>query len=585
VSHPIREHVPSMKAALALAALAVLAFIPATADGADALRRGPAQQVNSAWTRTLNVDLSARDLGLPVGASARRLARAALAREAGRLGLPRSLRGVRVVRTQHVPRAAGGAGELDLLRFQQTAGGLRVVWSQVDVTVAAGRVSAITATVVPVTGKRLAGKRRVSRERALGIARRAVSGPEQALQPLRVAYAGKPTSKGDARSRIPRLAWVVETTAASELDAEVPTSLCIVIDAETGKVIGRWAGMAARPDRGPQARGADASGSSRPAPRGATVRAAQANPTQFMLDVFDGTTDYSSFVIDGDPHDGANWPQFNKPCVRRSAPRPCVNFFVSRSAALDALGANAENVARTICSVRNYCGRLRGLQGDSGFYAPWLVTGNADRSRALISNLTVQIASGHEMYGNGDPRLPFNDVVAHEFGHVMDWVYAGDRFVGGTSQQAREAQEGLADMFAYDYDRADATLGEEARNVLIRNWANPGAERLEGRPYPAHMDDYDDTPFPNEPDEHFNSTILSHAYYLFVQAVGHNRAGRVLHSVPQRLSPRPSFQEVANAFALSADDIFGDDLARAAAAAFLEVGLGQTRRILPPVFP
>jgi hypothetical protein len=67
----------------------------------------------------------------------------------------------------------------------------------------------------------------------------------------------------------------------------------------------------------------------------------------------------------------------------------------------------------------------------------------------------------------------------------------------------------------------------------------------------AHMDDYDTTPFPDNPPPHFNSTILSHAYYLFVQRVGQYRAGRVLHNVPSLLSPRPTLQEVSGGVPLA----------------------------------
>jgi hypothetical protein len=47
------------------------------------------------------------------------------------------------------------------LRFQQTAGGLRVLWSQIDVAIVGGRVSSIDATVVPVADRAPAGKRRM----------------------------------------------------------------------------------------------------------------------------------------------------------------------------------------------------------------------------------------------------------------------------------------------------------------------------------------------------------------------------------------------------------------------------------------
>jgi hypothetical protein len=577
----------------------------------------PAQEPGEGdrWTRQLAFDLSASDLGLRADAPARTLARAGLERSARRLGLPRSLRGLRPAGVRHVARGPNGARELDLLRFHQTVRGTRVLWSQIDVAIAAGRVSSISATVVPATGERLAGKRRVSRERAVRIAGRAVGGSQRALQPLPVAYAGKPTVRRSARLRTPRRAWVVEATPAAALDAEVPVPVCIVIDAETGRVIARWSGIADRPDRGPQARGgrtarahrptadrasARTARAPRPTARRASARAAQ-NPVQFLLEIWDGshaaedrtdpfagTTAYASFAIARDPHRGVNWPPFlsadpwNKPCTQRLAPVPCLNFLAPRNAAIDVVATNARNAAFTVCAVRDFCGRLHGLQGDSGNYFPWDVIANGKKTRAFPADLAVEIAPDAAMDGCPgpnqcvpDPRGPFNDLIAHEFGHVMDLVYAGDRALGDLDLQADSVAEALADMFAYDYDRADAILGEDAPPLRI-NWAQPGNVFLGSQRYPAHMLGFDPTPpldDDRKPDVHFNSTILSHAYYLFVQDVGHDRAGNVLQYVPFTLSPKPTFKQVAQGFHQRAGDLYGDDVAVAAANAFAQVGL------------
>ena len=144
------------------------------------------------------------ELGLPPGAAAPRLARAALERNARRLGLSRSS-ALRLASRFSPPRSNGGR-VLRMLRFQQTASGLRVVWSQIDVTIAAGEVSSISATVVPVTGYALPGERKVSRSWALRTARRAVPRAEAVLRPLPAAYAGSP----GGRWRRARSVWVVE---------------------------------------------------------------------------------------------------------------------------------------------------------------------------------------------------------------------------------------------------------------------------------------------------------------------------------------------------------------------------------------
>jgi Zn-dependent metalloprotease len=445
-----------------------------------------------------------------------------------------------------VAPGSDGAAEVDPLRFQQTVHGARVLWSQIDVMIAAGYVSSITATVVPVTGKRLAGKRKLSRKRALRIARNAVKGPDDALSPLRVAYAGQPTTR-QKHSRTPRPAWVVEVTPAGALDEEVPTPLCVVVDAKTGEVVARWSGIADRPDRGQD------SGDALASVRGS----AQSSATTPVLDVYDGAggtqgaPHYARFSPTGDPHVGANWPSLDE-----------AQFFRPRRAELDTLAFNAANVARTICTVRDYCGRRGRFPG----VLPWQVAGDVpgSTSSANLSRLIVSISENDVVSFNG-----FNDVVAHEMGHVRDWVTAGDR-IFTEDVQVGAVQEALADMFSYDYDRGDATFGEETALGVARNWADPGAEQELGIPYPAHMRDFDTTR-----SSHFNSTIFSHAYYLFVQRVGHSVAGNVLRSVPTNLPPRPNSFYLKEAFFSWARILYRDrpDVREAAVQAFSQVGL------------
>ena len=147
----------------------------------------------------------------------------------------------------------------------------------------------------------------------------------------------------------------------------------------------------------------------------------------------------------------------------------------------------------------------------------------------------------------------------------MSWisVYAGDRFPANQFNfEGKEVQEALADMFAYDFDREDATFGEETTTGATRDWAVPGRKSFGVRPYPAHMRDYDTTPpldARGNPIPHFNSTILSHAYYEFVKRLGHAQAGRVLHNVPATLSPFPTFREVARGFVGRAGEIYPQD--------------------------
>ena len=304
--------------------------------------------------------------------------------------------------------------------------------------------------------------------------------------------------------------------------------------------------------------------------------ASAAATTSTLLRIYDasngaepssGWEAYARFRVTGSPRDGRNWSSWQGGLLSG----------VSRSTRMDALTANARNVARTICDVRNYCGRKGWIgyhgNGDQTInaYVPWDVLGNdpANESRADRSLQYVTIENEDVMEGNGDPNVPANDNIAHEFGHIMDAEYAGDR--AGSQNLAGDAvEEAIADMFAFDYDWTNATIGEGDGSAM-RDLADPGSILRDGQPYPAHMRDYDSTPPDNS--EHFNSTILSHAYYLFVQRVGRSKAGSVLHHVPQRLSPRPTFDELRRAFNASAKLLYGQSAADHSAAAFAAVGL------------
>lgn len=169
---------------------------------------------------------------------------------------------------------------------------------------------------------------------------------------------------------------------------------------------------------------------------------------------------------------------------------------VSRNIFLDAASTNARNIARTICDLRGYCGVDGGFRDRTSTYSgtvtPWqIVAATTETSRAFSRIGVIWLDPDDSMGFNSA-----NDILAHEMGHLMDFNYAGDRASGPL--ETDEVEEALADMFAYEYDRFDATLGEEQQNPRI-NWENPGAISpfLSGQPYPAHIRDYDDTP-PNE---------------------------------------------------------------------------------------
>jgi len=129
-------------ALLAALALCALFATPGSASASSAPKSG-------SWTRVLDRPISADRLGLPAATSAPRLARAALRHSAKPLKLHGSLRGLRLLPETRMPKVAG-AREARTLRFRQTVGGLRVLYSQIDVAVVKDVVTSISATVVPV---------------------------------------------------------------------------------------------------------------------------------------------------------------------------------------------------------------------------------------------------------------------------------------------------------------------------------------------------------------------------------------------------------------------------------------------------
>ena len=182
------------------------------------------------WTRSAPQRLTAAELGLSRDAAAPVLARAALRRSAARLGLARSA----ALALDPAPAPAGDGPQL--LRFRQSLGGLRVLWSRIDVTVRAGAVQSISATTLPA--RRLSGARRLSADRARAIARRAAGG--RAVAAELVAYAGEP-----GKPRVARRAYVV-TVAPARQAGDVEQTTSVVVDAGSGAILKRFAGSAAR---------------------------------------------------------------------------------------------------------------------------------------------------------------------------------------------------------------------------------------------------------------------------------------------------------------------------------------------------
>ena len=542
----VMKPAPRRLAIASFVAAFAVAVAPVAAQAADTTSTESARakdRLAAGWTRTLSVQLSPRRLHLQADASPRRLARAALRRHARRLGLPRSLDGVRLARELRLAGGPGGARDLHSLRFRQTVGGVRVVWSKIDVAVSPRGVSSIIATVVPVRVDPVQVRRRIGRARALAVARRRVAGRERALRPQLVVYAGKPTTAKVSRRR-PRLAYLVEASPVSELREHSPIPLCVVIDAHTGKVLAEWKGHAARPVQ-------TQAGSRRVS---TASRARTTAVSRLIMAVVDAQDQrfhtlgalYSTWSTTGDPFERADWPEL--PTFHQTWRNPVV----------DAASEKALRVLTHMCFTRDFCGRDGHLpQWQAFLFAANVRDGS---SRYIPAEERVYV---DERAGGAD------DLIAHEFGHHVDFTYADERIVD--NREVQEVQEGLANMFAYDYDREDYSIGEDTGTRISLSMPGSVQGPVDGV-YPALMRSYkcDAT------DVHHNATILSHAYWRFVQKVGHDKAGHVLQYIPWALPARPTFVALKNSFIQRAQELYGGGVAADATEAFVdEVGIGR----------
>ena len=461
-----------------------------------------AQSPDDMWSRSIDRPITAAQLDLPADASPKTLAHAAIRRTARRLAGGGRLGAVGFA-GQPLPPRPGDTPRLHGLRYRQQIGGLRVLYSQLDVTVGDGRVSSIAGTVVPLERGRLAGERRIGARRARAIARRAVAGPDSARRAEPVAYAGEP-----AKPRRPRRAYVVEVAPPLRSGDDSPSAICIVVDATTGKVLKRWRGFAARPiGRRPSARAA--------ATKTVLIQIVDAKGTAAAV-----TPNYRDVYTMGDPRKyGTDSPLQVDTFGTLSPPFFTANSWIN-------------GVTGFFCLTRQYCGRDSGLDGSYNRHFYTVNSGGGD-SRYVHSQERIYIDSS----SGTEPQT-----IAHEQGHSIDFHFLDDFL---QTDEGDEVEEALADMFAYDFER-DRTLAGATGVRVSDRVADPTAFSL-----PDHYSDYSCT----TTDEHDNGHILSHGYWKLVQRIGHEAAGQVLQGVPWQLPARREFGDLREAMERAAGNL------------------------------
>jgi hypothetical protein len=243
--------------------------------------------------------------------------------------------------------------------------------------------------------------------------------------------------------------------------------------------------------------------------------------------------------------------------------------------ALNAAIRNAKDVAVHLCVKHAFCSRV----ASDDPRKPFLVTGNDPSQSGGGAFFSYSVARAFLSTLRGYQ----SDIIAHEFGHLIHQVRSGD--MNFSTREQQEVGEGLADMFAYDFDPEDAQLGEDGPNgkateVSVRRWDIPQHGE------PLRMADYHC--FPPGDDPHLNSEILSHAYFVFAGQVTPEVAGFLLHLVPAAMGPDAGFTTVANAFVRVAAATYPaqPQVAAAARKAFLtDAGLTSGPPACIPVTP
>jgi hypothetical protein len=506
----------------ALAAAVAGALVAPAAHAAEPDR----PDSRSPWAAHVTLDLPAAKLGVGAKAARVALARAGARRAAARIGISRAELGDLQALPRHASAPAGST------QLRQSLGGLRVLWSQLDVTAASGRVGTVSGTLVPLKG-RLTGRVRISPARAVTIARNRVAGPDSASPAQLVAYAG-----GPEHPRAPRRAYVVAVDPESQ-QGDSPSADCVVIDAETGRVLTVWKGTVAPA----------------PEPPGATTAATDTVLAQYEdakgrksdadsaigFDIWDLHTNGVP-ALTYDTTGGFFTSQGNPTPLAAAVPGPPTSLM---RVPIDL----STNVARSFCLQQflNWCGRdgLRPAKLGPGYHR-WFYTINwgGKVSQFKSSQQRIYIARGFNAIDEATH--------AHEIGHDIDFFSRSDF---QQTFEGLEVQEAIAEMFAYSYfgDRPAVQPGTCSMKQFMDGSQTCQLldDNGQSTSVPHAYTSYNCT----TPDEHVNGYILGKAFFTIVSKAGFKTATRLLAETLLRLPAKRTFGSVHTAFEDSATAI------------------------------
>ena len=490
-----------------------------------AAQASPAAAAESNWSRQIGKPISAKQLRLPADAGPVRLGRAAIERRISRLGTLST-----VARLSAKPP---GGRRTTTVRFRQTLDGRRVLWSQLNALVAGSKVMSISGTVVPLKGTDVTGKRRISAAQAQRTARNAVAGAMRLRPAEFVVYAGDPD-----KPRHPRNAYVVEVTTPEPGADDTPT-VCVVVDAETGKVLKKWRGSAAR--IGAQARGAK--------------RLSQAkNVLVQVADNKSGNIDLANdgvnFFTTGNPY---SWGTGSATRQREQFGSPSSAFLASPGQPFGQIGS----VTQHFCLKRKYCGRDSGLPGPvgGGNVNRWFFSARFGGCRRGVCN-TSHYDPGLDRVFLTVADQDDADTIGHEVGHVIDEHFQDDYV---DNFEGSEVSEALGEMFSYDYSfKTKFGTGVAVGDLLAA--PNLFTFPLDGQ-IPQKMSQFKC----NAQDVHTNGYILAHAYWKWIEEMnargvsGRTVAGNLLQQIPFQLAAARTFGDTRAAFLSVIKASFGTD--------------------------
>ncbi|GLR19262.1 M4 family metallopeptidase [Portibacter lacus] len=187
-------------------------------------------------------------------------------------------------------------------------------------------------------------------------------------------------------------------------------------------------------------------------------------------------------------------------------------------------------------------------------------------------------------YGNGNTEFSelagSLDVAGHEMSHGVVQSSANLKYEG----ESGALNESFADIFGVMMDRDDYKIGEDVVSSAyttgaLRDMANPnnGGSKLGDRGYqPGHVNQQ----YFGSADNggvHINSGIVNHAFFLFAEAVGKDKAEKVYYrALTQYLTRSSQFIDARIAVVQAAQDLYGANEANAAKAAYDQVGIGES---------